>query len=166
MLAEARKQADQQHKGIFLIFGATWCEDCDVLDKFLTTPEVRAVFDRYFVVVHLSVFETVGQHPELENPGAAQLLVKFGGSSDAGEVALPFFAVLDASGSLLANSIPTGKTVAQGIGFPHERDEIAWFIHMLKTGAPQLSAPEQQIIENRLNRVTARVIFRAQGDWA
>ena len=156
VLAEARKQASQQHKSMLVIFGATWCEDCDVLEKFLAAPEVRAIFDRYFVVVHLSVFETVGQHPELENPGGTQLLVKFGGTSDAGEIALPFMAVLDANGSLLANSIPTGKTVAQGIGFPHERDEIAWFIHMLKSGAPQITAAEQRVIEDRLNGVTAR----------
>src|SRR5215470_17535026 len=80
LLAGARKQASEQHKAIFLIFGATWCEDCGVLDKFLAVPAVRAVFERYFVIVHLSVFETVGQHPELENPGAERLLVKLGGS--------------------------------------------------------------------------------------
>jgi thiol-disulfide isomerase/thioredoxin len=151
VLADASKQAGEQHKAILLIFGATWCEDCDVLDKFLAVPEVRAVFDRYFVVVHLSVFETVGQHPELENVGADRLLVKFGGSSDAGEVALPFSAVLDSNGALLVNSIPAGKNVAEGIGYPHEPQEIAWFIHMLKAGAPQISAAEQRLIESRLS---------------
>ena len=151
VLAEARKQASKQHKAIFLIFGATWCEDCDVLDKFLAAPEVRAILERYFVVAHLSVFEKVGQHPELETPGADRLLVKLGGASDAGEVALPFLAVLDANGTFLINSIPTGKSVAQGIGYPHERYEIAWFTHMLKTGAPQISAEEQRLIESRLS---------------
>jgi hypothetical protein len=156
VLTDASKQASEQHKAIFLIFGASWCEDCDVLNKFLAAPEVRALFERYFVVVHLGVFEKLGQHPELENPGADRLLIKFGGASDAGEIALPFFVVLDASGSLLVNSVPAGKSVAQGIGYPHERYEIAWFIHMLKTGAPQISAGEQRLVENRLSGVAGQ----------
>jgi len=57
VIAEAKAKAATEHKSIFLIFGASWCADCHTLDSFLQDREVAAIFDKYFVIAHLSVAE-------------------------------------------------------------------------------------------------------------
>jgi len=154
VLANAKAKATEQHKSIFLIFGATWCPECHTLDSFLDAPEVRAIFDKYFVVAHLSVAEDLAHRPDLNNPGSDKFLDKFGGIAPNGEVGLPFMVVLDQGGSRLINSNRPvkGKPAGGGIGFPTEPEEIAWLINMLKKGAPLLTSDEARVVENALRR--------------
>src|SRR5262249_7571207 len=138
VLAEAKTKASEQHKAIFLIFGASWCDACHVLDSFLDRPEIRIIFDKYFVVTRLTVFEQIAGKPDLDNPGADQFMLKLGGIASNGEVGLPFFVVMDQKGSALITSVRPVKGKPTGIGFPQQPDEIAWFLDMLKHGAPSL----------------------------
>jgi hypothetical protein len=151
VLAEAKARATEQHKSIFLIFGASWCADCHTLDSFLDQSEVRAIFDKYFVIARLSVGEEMAGRPNLNNPGSDKLLGKFGGIAPNGEVGIPFIVVLDQSGSpLITSNRPVkGKPNGEGIGFPTEPEEIAWLVTMLKKGAP-LTSDETRLVERKL----------------
>ncbi len=155
VLADAKAKAADQHKSIFLIFGASWCPECHTLDSFLEAPEVRQIFDKYFVIARLSVAEELAGHPNLNNPGSDTLLVKFGGIGPNGEVGLPYVVVLDEKAKGLANSNRPvkGKAAGEGIGFPTEPEEIAWFLSMLTKGAPSLTPEEARVVEQILRRV-------------
>ena len=152
VLSEAKAKAAAQHKSIFLIFGATWCPDCHTVDHFLSLPEVHAIFDKYFVVTQLSVAEQYGNHPELENPGAIELLGKLGGILPSGDVSVPFFVVLDQNGSPLINSNRPVKDKPEGdsIGFPTRQEQIAWMMTMIKKGAPTLTEDEARVLESKI----------------
>ena len=54
-IADALKQAKQQHKRVLLVFGANWCYDCHVLDLAFHRPDVAAVLGPSFEVVHVDV---------------------------------------------------------------------------------------------------------------
>lgn len=77
------------------------------------------------------------------NPGTDKVLAKYGGEGKGA----PFLAFVDAKGKLLANSLAKGT---DNIGYPAEPSEIDWFMAMLTTAAPQMSAHERSVIETRL----------------
>src|SRR5215472_2704769 len=72
MLAPAEAKAAAEHKAIFLHFGASWCGWCKKLDALLDRPDIKPVFEKYFVPVKLVVQEHE-KEKALENPGAEAL---------------------------------------------------------------------------------------------
>src|SRR5260370_7927625 len=54
VLADAKAKAADQHKSIFLIFGASWGPECHTLDSFLEAPEVRHILTNSFVLPSLT----------------------------------------------------------------------------------------------------------------
>ena len=146
ILSQAETRAATEHKAIFVHFGASWCPWCRRLDAFLDRPDIKPVFDKYFVPIKIVVQED-DNHKALENPGGDELLQKFGGPDG-----LPFSAFLDAQGKLIRNSINPATGAGRGnIGFPEEPDEVDWFILMMRTAAPQISADDVQAIKSALS---------------
>src|SRR3954447_12631661 len=114
VLAPVKVKAAAEHKAIFVHFGASWCIWCRRLDAFLDRPDIKPVFEKYFIPVKLVVQEN-DKNKALENPGADALFKKFGGPSG-----LPYSAFLDAEGALIINSQRNG----QNIGYPAQPEEI------------------------------------------
>jgi len=54
-IADALKLAAKQHKRVLVVFGANWCYDCHVLDLAFHRPDVAAVLNPNFEVVHVDV---------------------------------------------------------------------------------------------------------------
>jgi thioredoxin-related protein len=154
VLADAKAKASEQHKSIFLIFGASWCPECHTLDSFLDEPAIRAIFEKYFVIAHLSAYEELAGHANLNNPGSDKLMIKFGGVAATGEAGFPYLVILDESGSprITSNRPVKENPAGESIGFPTQPEEIAWFLTMLKTGVPSLAAEEVLAIKLRLRR--------------
>ena len=140
VLAPAKTKAAAEHKAIYVHFGASWCGWCRRLDAFLDRPDIKPVFDKYFIPVKLLVQEN-DKNKALENPGADALLKQLGGPSG-----LPYSAFLDAKGVLIINS----KRNGENIGYPGEPAEIDWFIVMMKKAAPNMAKDDLKTIETAL----------------
>ncbi len=146
LMAAAGVKATGSNKTIYVRFSASWCGWCKRHDAFLARPDVKPVFEKYFVPVKLIVQESEA-HKSDENPGADQWLVKMGGPEG-----LPYSAFVDAKGALIVNSKrPTGKgTEARNIGHPFAPEEVDWFVAMMKKAAPSMTADDLKTLETAL----------------
>ncbi len=142
VLSNAKTKARLEQKAIFVHFGASWCGWCRRLDAFLEQPDVKPVFEKYFVPVKLVVQENA-KNKALENPGADALLKGWGGPDG-----LPYSAFLDAQGALIVNSKRDGRN----IGYPSESDEIDYFVQMMRKAAPKMTQADLKGIETVLRR--------------
>lgn len=153
VLSEARAKAKAEQKNVLVVFGASWCPDCEVLDSFFNVPQTKAILEKYYVIIHLSVFEEAGQHPKANTPGSEKVIEKYGGISSVGEVSLPYMVILNADGREIIDGHRQGAgKQAENIGFPEEKEDVQWFLQMLKAGAPSFSQAEAQEIVSALNQ--------------
>lgn len=91
--------------------------------------DFKAFFKEHYSIVHLDVMEQ-GDKRALENPGGDKVLAELKGD----KAGLPFFAMLDADGKMVINSIRPGEK-GGNIGHPMEPDEVAHFMEMVKKTA-------------------------------
>jgi len=120
---------------------------CKKLDKFIETPEIKPIIDKYFVMARLDVQESEDKH-SLNNPGGEEVKGQVGGKG----MALPFFAFLNEKGETIVNSIRPGDAQAKedNIGYPGQPFRVDWFLIMLKKAAPGMSPDETHVLENWL----------------
>ena len=146
VMSEAKAQAASQHKGILLIFGASWCGWCRKLEQLDSVPEVSVILDKNDIIVHLTVLEHKDK-AQLDNPGAEELMKSLGGQGS-----LPFFAFLDADAQpIVTSNRPSALPPDRNIGFPGNADEIAWYLAMVRKAVPSLTADQERMLENRIN---------------
>lgn len=156
ILSQATARAAAEHKQVFLVFGASWCSYCRLLDAFFADPKIQPIIDHNFVVVHLSVLES--KHPERNTPGGEKLLAELAAPPEGADYGLPVFVFLDGKGVLLTTSMrPSEKSKnGENIGYPVEPQEIDWFMTMMRKSVPAMSAADSSVIESYLKtRATA-----------
>lgn len=56
-IRDALDRGSKKHKNLLIVFGADWCYDCHVLDKAFHRPDIAAVLDPNFEVVHIDIGE-------------------------------------------------------------------------------------------------------------
>jgi thioredoxin-related protein len=148
ILTAAKARALAEHKAIFLHFGASWCGWCGKLEAFLDRPDVKPVFEKYFVPTAMVVQEE-DEKEKLNTPGAVELLRKLGGEDQG----IPFFAFLDSHAAAIVNCRPNGT--GRSIGYPAEPAEVEWFLEMVRKAAPQISTQELALLGSGL-RITLK----------
>lgn len=124
VLEKAYAQAKKENKNVFVIFHASWCSWCKKMDSYMTSPALKDMFNKNYVITHLTVQESP-KNKNLENPGAEDLLKKF----KAEKSGIPFFVILDAKGNLLEDSFDSN---GQNLGCPASTEEVAEFKRILK----------------------------------
>jgi thioredoxin-related protein len=147
VITHAKSEAAAEHKNILLTFGASWCGNCHLFDKFLADPVIHSILAKAFVFADL----TTGEHPNDKHhaniPGGEKLQAELGGKT----AGWPYIVMLDPEGKLLADSTrPANLGHGGNIGYPVAPYEIDWFMEMLQKSAPSMSGQDTATIRNWL----------------
>jgi thiol-disulfide isomerase/thioredoxin len=143
VMAKAEAQAAAEHKNILITFGASWCGNCRLFDKFLADPTIHPILFSKFLHTDLETGERPSDTHHANIPGGQKLQASLGGK----EAGWPYLAIVDPSGKLIADSMRPG---AGNIGYPDSPAEIDWFVQMLQKSAPSLTAQETTTIHTWL----------------
>lgn len=148
ILKEACQQAAQENKNVFILFHASWCGWCHKMDSAMNDASVKAFFEKNYVIRHLVVYESP-KNRTLENPGALELLTRYGGNDEG----IPYWLIFDKNGLLLADSKirPEGagpEAKGTNTGCPATKEEVHYFINVLRKTAT-LTEKELALIERR-----------------
>ncbi len=144
VMAHVEADAAAQHKSILLQFGASWCGNCRLFDKFLTDPAIAPILGKAFVFTEMATGERSTDTRHANLPGGVELEDSLGGKN----AGWPYVVMLDDHGKLLASSVRPGK--GGNTGYPASADEIDWFMTMLRKAAPALSSQELRTVRNWL----------------
>ena len=135
VLKSAFKEAAKDKKNVFVLFHASWCGWCHKMDTSMNDTRVRKFFTDNYVIRHIVVYESKNKK-ELENPGAEELLKKYHGNDQG----IPYWFVFDKDGNLLADSKirkeGDGPEAGENSGCPATKEEVAYFINVLKKTSP------------------------------
>ncbi len=136
---EANAAAQQKH--ILLQFGASWCGNCKLFDRFLNAPAIQPIMSKAFVFGEMATGESAKDTRHSNLPGGVNLQRELGGA----ESGWPYIVMLDQQGKLLAGSIRPGKD--GNIGYPASPDEIRWFVAMLRKAAPAMTPQDLATVQ-------------------
>lgn len=147
VLKIAYQQAAKENKNVLLMFHASWCGWCHRMDKSLNDEACKKFFDDNYIITHLVVDETKDKK-NLENPGAAELKIKYNGDGQG----IPFWLVLDKEGNLLSDSKirkeGEGPDKGENTGCPATEEEVDFFISVLKKTS-SITNDQLEIIRKR-----------------
>ncbi len=147
-VAKAASEAEASGKTLLLVFHASWCGYCTLLDTVLEDPACAAILEKYFVVYHLRARESKPDKKAQQLEGADE----FYESLTPDRTGLPYMAVLNGKAKRVTDSImPAGDN----FGFPVEAVELDAFQDMMRKGAPGMTTEE-----SRKLRATCVKIFR------
>lgn len=138
VLDKARTEAKTGKKNVLLVFHASWCKWCKMMEKNMNLPETKPIFDKRFVTAYVDVQER-GEKKSLENPGGQELMNKYKGEN----AGLPFWLILSSKGEVLADSF---NDKGENSGSPATPEEVSAFIAKLRK-ASKLNKEESETIQ-------------------
>ncbi|WP_419870174.1 thioredoxin family protein [Chryseobacterium sp. CT-SW4] len=137
ILKKALTQAGSENKNVLLVFHASWCRWCKLMEKNMNLPETRPLFEKNYVTAYIDVQER-GDKKTIENPGGQELMNRFKGES----AGLPFWVILNSKGEILTNSF---NEKGENLGSPSTRGEVDTFIGKLEQSST-LNKEELEVI--------------------
>ena len=141
VMTQLESSASAQQKGILLQFGASWCGNCKLFDRFLNDPTIHPIMTKAFIFGEMATGESAKDTRHANLPGGVDLERTLGGA----KAGWPYIVMLNDKGKLLASSIRPGKD--GNIGYPATPDEIGWFVTMLRTAAPALTPQDLHTVQ-------------------
>ncbi|MET3035713.1 thioredoxin family protein [Chryseobacterium sp. NRRL B-14859] len=138
-MEKALTEAKANKKNVLLVFHASWCKWCKMMEKNMDLPETQPIFNKRFVTAYVDVQER-GEKKALENPGGQELMNKYKGEN----AGLPFWLILNPKGEVLADSF---DDKGQNLGSPATPEEVNIFIAKLGASS-KLNKEELQTIQN------------------
>ncbi|AZA48915.1 DUF255 domain-containing protein [Chryseobacterium carnipullorum] len=137
-LNKALKEAKAQKKNVLLVFHASWCGWCKLMEKNMNLPETKPIFENKFVTTYIDVQER-GEKKKLENPGGQELMNKYKGEN----AGLPFWLILNPKGEVLADSF---DSKGDNLGSPATPEEVSSFLAKLEKSS-KMNKEELQTIQ-------------------
>ena len=114
------KNAGAGNKKLFLMFGWEGCKWCRVFDQYHHDRKVKAILDRYYMIVNLDIYKSK----------AGEALYKVYGKQGT-----PSWTIFDSNRMVLADC-DNGKG---NIGYPVTEDELAYYISVIRKTTPGIS---------------------------
>jgi thioredoxin-related protein len=140
------------NKHVIIIFTASWCTNCHVLENSVFNDTILSeLFDKNYIIKYMHVFESKNMK-ENETPGAIEILKRYSN----GDPGLPFYLIFNKDGNLIADSYNRKDsnfkklTYLDNIGRPIKKEEIDYFLYILKRTST-LSVNELKLIANKCN---------------
>ena len=129
IIAIAKKEAKKEKKNVIIMWHASWCGYCHLMDSLMQREEVKDYFEGNYVIEHMVVNERKDLK-HLENPGADSVLALYNGD----KAGIPFWVILDKRGELLADSFMREEGVGmdepgKNSGCPLQENEV---VHLQK----------------------------------
>ena len=124
VLNKALTQAKAENKNVLLVFHASWCGWCKLMEKNMNLPATKPLFDKNYVTAYIDVQER-GEKKSLENPGGQELMNQYKGET----AGLPFWLMINPKGEVLADSF---DDKGENIGSPASPEEVASFLTKLE----------------------------------
>jgi thiol-disulfide isomerase/thioredoxin len=148
-IAAERASAAAEGKSLLIVFFASWCGWCQLMDRLLDDGRAGRVLRARFRIMHLRALERRPQMRQQQLNGADETFNAYA-PTGAG---LPFLVFVAADGHSLANtaSMPDGTN----IGFPVEPEELNAFDAMLRNAAPDITTGELATIRAACQRIYA-----------
>ncbi|MCA6069219.1 thioredoxin family protein [Chryseobacterium sp. RG1] len=143
VLKKALTEAKSKNKNVLLIFHASWCKWCHVMEKNMNLPETKPIFEKKFVTAYLDVQE-MGEKKKLENPGGQEIMNKYKGEN----AGLPFWLVLNPKGEILADSF---DQKGENLGCPSTAEEVVTFTAKLEKSS-KMNKSELETIEKAFTK--------------
>jgi hypothetical protein len=146
IMAQAETQAAAEHKNILVVFSASWCGPCHMLDRFLKDSKVVPIFDQSLVIVRMDVGERPHDPHHANTPGGEDLMATLGGAT----AGYPYMVMLDPTGQPIVDSQRPDKGKKSNIGYPDTVPEIDWFMQMMQKAAPSLKPKQLNMLKSGL----------------
>ncbi|MDH6250596.1 thioredoxin-related protein [Chryseobacterium sp. H1D6B] len=143
VLNKALTEAKAQKKNVLLVFHASWCGWCKMMEKNMKLPETKPLFEKSYITAYLSVQER-GEKKNLENPGGQELMNKYKGEN----AGLPFWLMLNYKGEVLADSF---DQKGDNLGAPATPEEVSSFLAKLEKTS-KLTKEELQTIQKAFTK--------------
>lgn len=137
-LNKALAEAQTQKKNVLLVFHASWCGWCKLMEKNMNLPETKPIFDKKFVTTYIDAQER-GEKKKLENPGGQELMNTYKGEN----AGLPFWLILNPKGEVLTDSF---DSKGENLGSPATPEEVSSFLAKLEKSS-KMNKEELQIIQ-------------------
>lgn len=131
-------EAKKENKNVLLVFHASWCQWCKLMEKNMNLPETKPLFEKNYITTYLNVQER-GEKKALENPGGGAMMNRYKGSS----AGLPFWLVLNSKGEVLVDSF---NEKGENLGSPATSEEVDVFLNKLRRTS-KLTQEELQTIQ-------------------
>ena len=124
-------QAKINSRNVFVLYGYSACIPCKLFERYFATPDVKKLFEKYFLLVRIDT---------MEMPDGEAL------QGEVGPLGAPAWAILDTEGKVLVDS----NDGAGNVGYPSSPRGKAQFVKALKMAVPRLSEAEINTLTLRL----------------
>lgn len=131
LLDAALKQASAESKLVFLKSGFPECGWCRIFDKYHTTPVVKQILEKYYVI---AVIDTNYM------PDGTAFFKQFA------EPGAPSWVIISADKKVIADSYDRGNNV----GYPLEPNETEWYVKALRKATPAITDSEIDTLKENI----------------